>query len=162
VDPPLQVQHTRFTCGGVCLALRLHHWLGDAESFFHLAIDWAELYRTGQCKLATPPSHDHEFMLQLAQQANDEKLDRQWEHPSLFVPKPTSAESEAASTDTCKGASTAPIATCRVFRFSSPELAALKAAATTPDACPDQWVSTFEALSAHVQQCVECACGYRR
>ncbi len=44
--------------------------------------------------------------------------------------------------------------TARVIRFEAAEIAAIKAAATAPAAAKDQWVSTFEALSAHLHQCV--------
>ncbi|KAG8992121.1 hypothetical protein FRB94_012001 [Tulasnella sp. JGI-2019a] len=44
-EPILTVQHTRFACGGVSLGVRLLHTVCDAEGFFKLVRDLAELYR---------------------------------------------------------------------------------------------------------------------
>lgn len=44
-DPILAVQHTRFACGGVALGVRILHKVTDADGFFQLVRDLAELYR---------------------------------------------------------------------------------------------------------------------
>jgi hypothetical protein len=44
-DPIFSVKHTRFACGGVALGIRLHHIACDAQGFFNLVNDLAELYR---------------------------------------------------------------------------------------------------------------------
>ncbi|KAJ7773398.1 transferase [Mycena metata] len=130
-NPIFAVQHTSFACGGVALGVRVHHTVCDADGFFQVVRDLAELYRGvvsseingGVASLAHAP-HIRPYM-------------------SEFVGNMTPEEREAALRF--------PTATFRRYlRFSSLELAALKEKAANPNG--GGWVSTFEALAAHIYQ----------
>ncbi|KAK0485716.1 transferase [Armillaria novae-zelandiae] len=135
-DPIFTVQHTRFACGGVALGVRLHHITGDADGFFQLVRDLAELYRTSS--LAVPP-HIRSYLLELTPEERAAALD--------FAPSSYYVEQSSPAFTAY------PVAapnTGRFLRFSSSELSALKARATDPSS--DSWISTFDALCAHFYQ----------
>lgn len=134
-DPIFTVQHTRFACGGVALGVRQHHITGDAEGFFQLVNDLAELYRTSS--LAHPP-HIRSHLSELTPEERAAGLDlKQSEYYVEERPAFTSYSVAAPNTG-------------RFLRFSGSELSALKARATDPSS--DGWVSTFDALCAHLYQ----------
>ncbi|KAH7025500.1 transferase [Macrophomina phaseolina] len=146
-DPILTIQHTRFACGSVALGVRALHTVFDADGFFRLMRDLAEVYRTGT--LAKPP-HIRPYLAELLEDMTEE--DR---HAALqFNPPLHSARAEDIIRDLATNPSTdappPPPATGRVLRFSSSALSALKAQATEPEG--NSWVSTFDALSAHLWQ----------
>ncbi|KDQ12476.1 hypothetical protein BOTBODRAFT_34444 [Botryobasidium botryosum FD-172 SS1] len=171
-DPIFTVQHTRFACGGVALGVRLLHKVCDADGFFQLVRDLAELYRgirsfevyddpTSGVPSLTHPPHIRPYMSELiggdmAPEERQAALDVQ---PSLFhVQSSTEAGAGGASFSvaTSSPSSPAPIVG-RFMRFSSRELSALKTHATDPNSggpSSDSWISTFDALSAHLYQSV--------
>lgn len=151
--PILSIQHTRFACGGVALGVRIHHVVCDADGFFRTMRDLAELYRgirdsRETVQLAHPPN----IQPYLAELSNMSPQDREtaltfkpsWYHVDQADEPgaPTAAPDAAPPTPPIKG---------RVLRFSSDALGSLKAAATDPNDS-GSWVSTFEALSAHIFQ----------
>jgi hypothetical protein len=164
--PALQLQHTRFSCGGVCIGMRLHHWLGDAEAFFQLMEDWTQAYSIGT--IQRQPSTDASFVHRLAATA----LERHgvdaisaFQPEAFFVPmeeRPSSSlvKETDASAAPSPAAPSAPVkAVAHMFRFEVDELAAIKAASTpaltvsavaAESSSGVEWVSTFEALTAHV------------
>jgi hypothetical protein len=142
----------------------------DADGFFQLVSDLAELYRGIQSSddptsslpsLAHPP-HIRSYMSELSggNVAPEERLATLDFQPSLFhVEK--SAEAKVTALADAPSSSTAtsvlpspPPNTGRFLHFSSRELRALKALATDPTATSSSgnWVSTFDALSAHLYQ----------
>jgi len=175
--PLFSIQHTRFTDGGVALGVCVSHSVCDAEGFFMLVRDLAELYRglesgRGECDLKHPPHVD--AYVPEEQQKDTPMEPPECEAAQFFLAPKTSEQTEAgdepgdsiadvaeipkvptaAEDDEMPATSTAdspsdPIIG-RVLHFSAEELAALKTKAT--GRTPDAWVSTFEALAAHLAQ----------
>lgn len=174
-NPIFTVQHTRFACGSVGLGVRLYHKVCDADGFFQLVQDLAELYRSvrsseknegpisGIFPLAHPP-HIRSYMSEL----NGDKVTPE-ERLEALECQPAQLYIEASSTDIDVGdpaadnfvSSSSTVTTLhpppvvgRFLRFSSRELNTLKAQATDPNDSPssDNWISTFDALSAHLCQ----------
>jgi hypothetical protein len=152
-DPIFAIQHTRFACGSVSLGIRLPHAVCDSDGFFQLVRDLAELYRglgtdssSSSC-LAQPPNI-RSFMSELTLMAVEERQHALEITPSFLGLKQdvSMQSSDAASSN----ASQPPHVAGRVLRFGCHELGALKAHAA--DADGRGWVSTFEALAAHLYQ----------
>ncbi|EEY70609.1 uncharacterized protein PITG_06068 [Phytophthora infestans T30-4] len=117
-DAILTVQHTRFACGSVSVALRLRHIICDASGIQSLFSD-----------------------LQLS---TEERLEALAVSPTLFelAPEAPDVPDNIATPERVIG---------RVLRFSSTELARIKAAANADKENP---VSTFCALAAHLWQSI--------
>ncbi|GME34446.1 hypothetical protein BOTBODRAFT_34444 [Neofusicoccum parvum] len=154
-DPQFTIQHTRFACGGVALGVRLHHTLCDSDGFFQLVRDLAELYRSiGPDPDSTPGALAHPpcirgYLSELLYDMppDDRKAALEYQ-PSLFHVDPTPAAAAAPAPPTT--ISTPPPVVGRIIRISGAELAALKAHATNPNG--SSWISTFDALAAHLWQ----------
>jgi hypothetical protein len=147
-DAMFTVQHTRFACGSAALGVRLPHTVCDAEGYFQLVQDLAEVYRTGA--LSRPP-HIRPYLSE-AGSVTKEDADAAYQ-PSLFAVESSADDVQLlGSVEEPIAAPTAPPPPVvgRVLRFSSPELERLKALATDPSG--SGWVSTFEALAAHFWQ----------
>ncbi|KAG8887912.1 hypothetical protein FRB98_008737 [Tulasnella sp. 332] len=185
-DHILAIQHTRFSCGGVALGVRLLHKVTDADGFFQLMRDLAELYRGipssnihGDLAPVVPslthPPHTRSYMSDVTgsnmtpeqrQAALDYKPSLLYvesnmgatEDSLLPSQKDSSAllEGSAANPPSSPTITSTPPITGRFLRFSGGELSALKAHATDPysGSSSNSWVSTFEALSAHLHQSV--------
>ena len=166
--PIFTVQHTRFACGGVALGVRLLHTVCDADGFFQLVRDLAKLYRgvrssemnddptSGVPSLVHPP-HIRSYMSELSgdNMTPGEQLAALDFQPSLFYIEPSAdAEGSSASDASSSASFPSPPVVGHFLRFSSRELNALKAHATNPNDSPssDSWISTFDALSAHLYQ----------
>ena len=152
-SPLLTVQHTRFRCGSVALGVRTLHTLCDADGFFQLVHDLCELYRELRAshspRLVQPP-HIHSALANSHDMTDEERTIALQFESSLFQLAPTTAEMTATgAADAVAPPSSAPVIG-RVLRFSAAELSALKAHAG--DATGDGWVSTFDALAAHLYQ----------
>ena len=164
--PIFTVQHTRFACGSVALGVRILHTVCDADGFFQLVRDLAELYRGIQSSdisrhpTLTIPSlahapHIRSYMAELID-GDITPVERRAAldfKPSLFYIEPTVDVASAVVSDETSSASSLlpPPVVGRFLRFSSLELKALKALATNPNEPPsDAWISTFDALSAHL------------
>jgi hypothetical protein len=156
-EPILTVQHTRFSCGSVSLGLRLRHLICDADGFFQLAHDLAELYRgfcamdLGQSEsesvnLANPP-HTRSYLSELHDMSPDDRKEALAFCPRLFELAPAVQPSPASTSG-----STAPPVVGRLMRFTASELASIKAEANFGRV--DQPLSTFDALTAHLWQSV--------
>ncbi|KAJ7678914.1 transferase family-domain-containing protein [Mycena polygramma] len=158
--PILAVQHTRFACGGVALGVRIHHTVCDGAGFFQVMRDLAELYRaigsSGSSdtvfSLSHPP-HIRPYMSELvggnmAPEERQAALD--YKPAGFYVEPPTAADGGAGDSLSAAILAPRPPTLGRFFRYSSSELAALKAKATDPS--DGSWVSTFEALAAHIYQ----------
>lgn len=150
----LAIQHTRFACGSVVLGIRSLHMVTDAEGFFQVVRDLAEVYRGAGSLVQIPTLHP--FVLE----TKDEDADFQ---PSiLFVKTPpispiTTVEIPSENDDSPSPPPTPPTIG-RFLHFSSQELSAIKSSATNPSpSSPREWVSTFDALCAHFHKRVHLA-----
>lgn len=156
-EPILKVQHTRFSCGGVALGFHLRHIMCDADGFFQLTQDLAELYRgfraldLGQSKsetvsLAHPP-HTRSYQAELhSRMAPEERREALEFKPRLFDLAPEIQSPPSAPL-------IVGLVTGRVLRFSESELAGLKAEANSLRSTSPP-LSTFDALTAHMWQCL--------
>ncbi|KAF7796067.1 hypothetical protein EIP86_007238 [Pleurotus ostreatoroseus] len=169
-NPVFTIQHTRFACGGVALGMRILHTLCDAEGFFLVVRHLAELYRavrvsetasggligSGSGVLAQTPCTQF-YLSELPESMTpEERQEALAFRPSLYHLKP---DSDASTTVPAAGSDvpippavepTPPPVVGRVMRFSGAELDALKALATPPTG--KGWISTFDALTAHIYQ----------
>lgn len=173
-DPIFTVQHTRFRCGGVALGVRLLHTVCDADGFFQLMRDLAELYRgvrsseidgdsTSHFPSLAHPPHIRSCMSELSggNITLEERLAALDFQPSLFYVE-RSADVEGGAAAVASSTSSVipsfppspPPVVGRFLRFSHRELNALKGHATDPNGSTlsDSWISTFDALSAHLYQ----------
>jgi hypothetical protein len=149
------IQHTRFACGGISLGIRVHHLVCDANGFFQLIRDLAEIYR--QLRDSSPPTlifppeiRSHFRVLNLSSNENSKALavrpSDYYLQKNLKVGT-TTYENGPDTADTER-----PTISARLLRFSGEELAVLKQAATNRDPKSGTWVSTFEALAAYLYQ----------
>ncbi|KAJ6508029.1 transferase family-domain-containing protein [Mycena vitilis] len=159
--PILAVQHTRFRCGGVSLGVRIHHTVCDGAGFFQVMRDLAELYRAIGPSVSSDtvfslshPPHIRPYMSELVggNMAPEERQAALGYKPAGFYVQPPTAAGDGGAGDSLSAAILAPRPPTlgRFVRYSSSELAALKAKATDPSG--GSWVSTFEALAAHIYQ----------
>jgi hypothetical protein len=145
------IQHTRFACGGVSLGIRVLHCLNDGAGFFHLVRDLASIYRSldnpeGRTirPLAPPYLADYEN-----EASEDEKERNRSYRPVLYYLEPE-APVELAAPDIPAPAPTQekPKITGQVLHFSPSDLDTLKQLAASEEG----YVTTFDALTAHLQQ----------
>lgn len=154
----LTMQHTRFACGGVAVGIRLPHMLCDADGYFQLVRDLAEIYRdllenSNNHSSLTRPPHIRPYMCDLRDSGIGlEERDSILEfEPSLFYLEQTVDETVTDPATKELVADTAPPVVGRFVRFTTSQLEALKQLATNPNDS-NNWVSTFDALSAHFYQ----------
>ncbi|KAI5890686.1 uncharacterized protein SCHCODRAFT_02690613 [Schizophyllum commune H4-8] len=153
-DPILTVQYTRFACGSVSLGVCLQHIVCDLDGFMQLMRHLAEIYHgitaaetAGGTHLdmvleATPWIQSHVPENVEKEFTADEQVENYTEDPSpASRANPSSARLDPP-----------PPVIGKILRFSGAELKAIKDAAT--DVSGSGWVSTFEAFSAHLWQCV--------
>ncbi|KAI5888321.1 uncharacterized protein SCHCODRAFT_02587304 [Schizophyllum commune H4-8] len=150
-DPLLIVQHTRFACGSVSLGFCLQHIVCDVNGCVQLARDLAEIYRG----------------ISVVEAAGGTYLDVVLkEAPCIeaHIPEKTlgsslelvnNYEEETGHANDVPATTPPPPVVGKILRFSGQELKAIKDAATEDKG--GEWVSTFEALSAHLWQSVHCA-----
>lgn len=163
-DPVLVIQHTRFACGSVSLGIRTLHRICDADGYFILVTDLAELYRKLSAGEEAPKlSREPVIRPYLAEFKADAVSVQERERvlsyePELFyiekkVPGTEGgifpAEQDSAKEDG-QPSSPPPPVTGRFMHFSAAELAALKAHATDPS--HPGFITTFDALTAHLHQ----------
>lgn len=150
-NPIFAIQHTQFACGGVSLGIRIHHQVCDAQGFFQVVRDLAEIYRQlrDSCppSLVSPPEIRSHFRIHGELSPSSAREGRNF-NPSSFCLG--TASGNGADKNGAKQ-NTVPVS-ARVLRFSSQDLAGFKQAATSPDPQSGTWVSTFEALSAYLFQ----------
>ncbi|KAL1679399.1 transferase [Schizophyllum commune] len=154
-EPILTVQHTRFACGSVSLGVCLQHIVCDLDGFMQLTRDLAEIYRGIAAAEAAGGTH-LDVVLEAApclQSYIPENVGKQLTADEQ-VENYTKDHSPVSSANVSVSArpDPPPPVIGKILRFSGAELKAIKDAAT--DASGDGWVSTFEALSAHLWQCV--------
>lgn len=173
-DPILTVQHTRFACGGVALGVRLLHMVCDADGYFQFVRDLAQLYRalgaagaTGAPVQLRRAPHIESYLTGLSERMRLEEREAALAFkPSVYqldeAAPPAPAASEASSAEPAAAPAPAPVPgppiTGRVLRFAARELEAIKAEANASASGggqqQQQQLSTFDALSAHLWQCI--------
>ena len=136
------VCHTRFACGSVALGICLNHRLADGHSYFQLVNDWARLYKDFEYQ----PSICHKRSLleptteeiQTLQNTNSD-FDNRRSHAvkNENIPSPPTVTKEIV---------------VKIFRFSADELRRMKMDATTHLSSGVDYISTFDALTAHLHQ----------
>ncbi|KAK7033208.1 anthranilate N-benzoyltransferase protein 3-like protein [Favolaschia claudopus] len=157
-DSILAVQHTRFACGAVALGVRVHHTVCDGDGFFQVVRHLSEVYRSlpfddnksdFPSVLANPP-HIVPYMGELVggrMEPEKLKVALEFDPPLFCGPPPATSEPSSSATAFLPP----PYAIeGRFIRFSSAQLTALKAKATNPNGI--DWISSFEALCAHLYQ----------
>ncbi|KAJ4297402.1 hypothetical protein N0V88_004323 [Collariella sp. IMI 366227] len=166
-DPPFTAQHTRFACGSVAVGIRISHVLCAAEGALCLFQNLAQIYRemakneAQAVSLQNPPSIIPWMADETTGMTPEAKTAALSRPPPNFtaahVTDTLAAEIQAAVLGATEAGansklttSPAPKITGCTLRFSTAELTAIKAAATPPD--NSTWVSTFEALAAHLWQ----------
>ena len=145
-SPIFTIQHTRFACGGVALGVRVLHTVCDADGFFQLVRDLAELYRgirSSEMSGDPVPSlvHPPHIRSHMSDLIGDNMTPRERRaaldfQPSLFSVEPNAEVNASAASNTSSSASFLPPLSPvvgRFLRFSSRELHALKAHATDPN-----------------------------
>ncbi|KAH6620991.1 transferase family-domain-containing protein [Chaetomium sp. MPI-SDFR-AT-0129] len=152
-DPIFTVKHTRFACGGVALGVYLNHIVCDAQGFFNLVNDLAELYRglrsSSHPALIQPPEIRSILRDPQALSPGQRQAALRYQTTAFFTEDdPRLEEASAGFEDTPPSANFEVVG--RVLRFSGHDLAALKAQASDPSG--QGWVSTTEALSAYLCQ----------
>ncbi|KAF7350383.1 Anthranilate N-benzoyltransferase protein 3-like protein [Mycena venus] len=163
-DSFFTIQHTRFACGSVALGVRLHHMVCDADGFLQLVRDLAELYRGLQGSITDTPSlvhppHIRSYLWELSggnMTAEQQQAALDYK-PLLHRIEPIADNkvtgAAAGMPSSPPGPAVPPARVIgRSVRFSSRELETLKAQATDPHGSPDDFISTFDALTAHLYQ----------
>ncbi|KAJ7498509.1 hypothetical protein FB451DRAFT_1202137 [Mycena latifolia] len=142
----------------VTLGVRILHTVCDAGGFFQVVQDLSELYRgigsdADVPSLARPP-HIRPYLTEPGgAMTPEERAAAMAFKPSLFYAEPSAPVEEAPPSPADTASFPPPPSPCvgRFLRFSSSELDALKAKATDPTSS-GSWISTFDALSAHLHQ----------
>jgi hypothetical protein len=145
------IQHTRFACGGVSLGIRVLHCLNDGAGFFHLVRDLASIYRSldnpevGTIRDVAPP-----YLANHENEVDEEEKERNRSYETVLYYLEPEAPVELAAPDIPAPAPVQekPKITGQVLHFSTPDLDTLKQLAAPKDG----YVTTFDALTAHLQQ----------
>ena len=172
--PLVALTHTRFGCGGVCLGFHMQHYLADGEGYFRVLHDLAELYRSQPLRRGSAAAGEEEWtdaeLDALPTLKVQPCFDRSWLQPSPAQLAESRAAHESSvggfhvvpasppSTDESSSSVVPPqppASSVRVFRFEASEIAAMKREACATSGQP--WLSSFEALAAHVSRCIYAA-----
>ncbi|KAK4693394.1 hypothetical protein P7C70_g8933, partial [Phenoliferia sp. Uapishka_3] len=178
-SPILTVQHTAFACGSVALGVRTRHTICDAHGYFMLVGHLGELYRRlreesggtsagGQrVQLRNPPcimpflaDAEGVMMEEEKKQAREyvpkdfflEREGKKEEDEEALPPTGYTVIQDSTSSIPLHPSSPPSPVTGRILHFSASSLASLKNLAISPTASPEEWISTFEALAAHLYQ----------
>ncbi|CEH18414.1 hypothetical protein CBOM_04816 [Ceraceosorus bombacis] len=168
--PFFAIQHTRFACGGVALAVRVAHAVVDGVGFFSVVRDLRDIYNQ-LCRSDAPPRLSHTpslagYMADWARRASPEEVqDARKIQPQQYQLVQDSLSSGSngvtlSSDNTDKEVEddkTPSIAEAdpvigRVLRFSAKHQSELKSLATNPGANEGEYITTFDALCAYVLQ----------
>ncbi|RSH95529.1 hypothetical protein EHS25_000621 [Saitozyma podzolica] len=157
--PPLTIQHTRLACGSVALGVRVLHTLCDAEGCFQMVRHLAEIYRQlspgagardlASTSLRQPPTVEG-YMADLELSPEERQTALEYD-PILYHVEPTPTAAAEPPPPPQPAEHPPPPVVGRFLRYSGDSLKRLKAAASDSD---DQtsWISTFDALAAHLYQ----------
>ncbi|CAF1273888.1 unnamed protein product [Didymodactylos carnosus] len=137
----LHIQHTRFMCGSVALGIHFNHCAGDAHSYFQLVRDWAQLYKNSQYH----PVVCHQRSL--LEPTLAETAARKNSHPNFNNQKTHYIRQETLPSVSTVDAVRSVV---KIFRFSCDELNRMKLDATSQLPFDVAYVSTFDALTAHL------------
>ena len=154
----LSVQHTRFACGGVSVAFHVHHIVADMIGLVGLLRDWRDLYRRVSAGDAAPvldvePTCNRRLLIPQLAPDQIQKAASEYDGDIYTARAIPAAAAGAASASL---APAVPPSRCltRVLHFSRQELSQMVRAASSSPSCTSPWVSTFEALAAHLMRLV--------
>ncbi|CAG8020350.1 unnamed protein product [Penicillium olsonii] len=147
-QPILSIQHTRFGCGSVSLGVCISHTVCDAHGFVQLMEDLSEIYRgfrrSGQTDIS-PKSVQLDKIPCITSHLSDVSLSSQEVQKALSVEP---ADYQIEKIPTVMSFTSDKHVTGKVLYFGPAELKALKHAASP--SLQGHWISTFEAISAHL------------
>lgn len=144
--PLLNLQHTRFACGSVALGLVIPHYICDAGGFFQFMSDFVELYNGLKSNPDSTPTLKQlpclkPFLSDVNFTQESRKEAQSFTSPfAQVLPEPLPTYTFANRPNTVG----------RIIRFSRADLDALKERAT--DSSVPGFITTFDAIAAHVQQ----------
>ncbi|KAJ4386918.1 hypothetical protein N0V85_007918 [Neurospora sp. IMI 360204] len=161
--PLLLIQRTQFKCGSVAIGYRISHAVCAAEGCIHLYQDLCGIYRKlsrDDVGVLDLPPHIIPFGADRITTDDADQVHWATDHPPFgYIVSPQPGEAlggdadkhmkSTSTSDTAQDAHTPIVAT--YLHFSPEDLARLKVDATIPND-EDSWVSTFEALVAHLWQ----------
>lgn len=176
VDPIFTVQHTRFTDGAAALGVRLLHTVTDAEGFFQVMADLADIYRQmelnergnkdGLVSITKTPHYGSYYSDLIL--TEEEKAEALLYRPEMYHTGPTPADGSAPTPDLANTTDLSSFppppstVTGRLVHMTSEKLASLKSQAVahpvgagspaqeSPLTFQDPFISTFTALSAYI------------
>lgn len=136
----LSVQHTSYACGSVSLGFLVSHKVCDAAGFFQLVADLAQLYNSGE--LCAEPHTASYLNGGLGDEETRQARSYQPKYYRLKAPDMPTVEFFADSAYPVTG---------RFVIFSGSTLCMLKDEASRT---AGTWISTFDALSAHLYRAI--------
>ena len=151
-NPVFTMKYTQFACGAVALGVRILHTLCDSQGVLQVVQDLAEIYRgvgsdSDVVKLSQPPCIEAFMSHPLTPPQAASALRHT---PSLFyIDRPDrikEPESQIAASDPIPIVLSQPVG--RVIRYSSSDLLWIKTSTTSLSST--SWISTFDALCAHL------------
>jgi len=175
-SPLLTIQHTRFADGSVALGVRGLHTVCDASGLFQFMQDLAGIYRglsageestaarrcpphitsypvsnpSATTVTSAPACSSAQFYLKSSTDQPENEAD---ELAITSIQDPETVEDKhSLKKPPLETSAPAPTITGRTLRFTSAEIHAIKAEATSVST--NTWISTFEALSAHICQSI--------
>ncbi|KAL0220230.1 hypothetical protein RCL1_000085 [Eukaryota sp. TZLM3-RCL] len=158
-DPILTVKHTRFTCGGTALGVRIHHVACDGVGFFqftrHLAEIYNKLKHTDTPQLNQLPCCEP-FMNSLDMSEEDRVAALLCKPKSMLIDgeqdKVLPEEQPLSNISQKVDVPFYPVIG-KILRLSFKQIQFIKDMATNPNNS-NAWVSSFDALSAFFHQLV--------
>jgi hypothetical protein len=177
-QPVFTIQHTRFKCGAVALGIRILHCLNDGGGFFQLVNDLAKVYRSLNSESQAEPRLNiaAPYLVDYAMNATEaEKEDARRYNPTLYSLEQsepeTNSNSEGKEEEPKKGEGEGeaeadlaapelpapapappPKTTGKVLHFTPSDLSRLKDRATPSPTSEGGYITTFDALTAHLHQ----------
>jgi hypothetical protein len=145
------IQHTRFACGGLALGIRVLHCLNDGAGFFHLVRDLASIYRSLDTpEVRTVRNLAPPYLANYENEATEEVKEKDRSYKPILYHLEPEARVELAAPDVPAPSPVQekPKITGQVLHFSTSDLDTLKRLAAPEEG----YVTTFDALTAHLQQ----------
>ncbi len=154
-EPLLAIQHTRFACDGVSIGIRLPHVVCDATGFFHFVSDLSKIYRRLSSRSAEESSLSPLALQPFAgpNPGTSQLLSEDYQPDIYRLAPPMAPQNSTVAMDLPRGLLPAEGTGIegRCLRFTAAQLAAIKVQASEREhPRDDSWISTFDALAAHL------------
>lgn len=144
--PPLLVQLTTFSCGGVCLSLNISHAVVDGQSALHFISEWARLARSEPLEM--PPFLDRKVLRAGNPPIELPRLDHsEFDHPPLLLGQSDNVEERKKNT------------TVSILKVSRAQVEQLKQKANEGRQGHIRAYTRYETLAGYVWRC---ACKARK